>query len=139
VLTQPATSWAAAEVGGIAALLFARFHGETPAQVTARIVDTASGTGPTSTGKTGSPGASRYFGAGVVQPVDALTRPLTPAGATFSRLAPAPDRTPPVRPPVAEADLLHRSRHVAIWAGLLGGALVVAASILRPLLARHRP
>jgi hypothetical protein len=44
-----------------------------------------------------------------------------------------------VRPPVAEADVLHHSRQVAVWAGLVGGAVVVVAAILRPLLARRRP
>jgi membrane-anchored mycosin MYCP len=137
VLTEPATSWAAAEVAGIAALLFARYAGESPAQISARIIDTASGTGLPAHGAEASPETSRYFGAGVVQPVDALTRPLVPAGDGFSSLAPAPDRTPPVRPPVAEADVLRHSRHVAVWAGLVGAAVIVVASLLRPLLSRR--
>ena len=121
VLTEPATSWAAAEVGGIAA----------------RIIDTASGT--RGEGSDPGPGAetSRYFGAGVVQPVDALTRPLTPAGGAFSSLRSSPDRTPPVRPPAEAGDVLQHSRRTAIWAGLLGGAGIVVASLLRPLLTRR--
>ena len=137
VLSAPATSWAAAEVGGIAALLFQRYAGESPRQIAARIVDTASGTsaeGPTTQADAGT---SRYFGAGVVQPVDALTRPLVPAGGAFSSLRSMPDRTPPVRPPVEQADVLHHSRRVAIWAGLVGAGVVVVASILRPLLGRR--
>lgn len=137
VLTAPATSWAAAEVGGIAALLVQKYPGESPRRIAARIVDTASGT--TAEGRVGASSAetSRYFGAGVVQPLDALTRPLTVAGGVFSSLRAQPERTPPVRPPVEEADVLHHSRRVAIWAGLVGAGVIVAASVLRPALARR--
>jgi membrane-anchored mycosin MYCP len=137
VLTAPATSWAAAEVGGIAALLLQRYAGESPSRIAARIIDTASGT--TAEGPAGASAAetSRYFGAGVAQPVDALTRPLTASGPAFSSLRATPEQTPPVRPPVEEADVLHHSRRVAIWAGLIGAGIVVAASILRPLLSRR--
>jgi membrane-anchored mycosin MYCP len=131
VLTAPATSWAAAEVGGIAALLFQRYPDESPQQIAARITDTASGT------EADGSSASRYFGAGVVQPVDALTRPLTRSGQTFSSLRAEPEQTPPVRPPMSRADALHATRHLAIWVGLIGGAAVVVASILRPLLSRR--
>jgi membrane-anchored mycosin MYCP len=136
VLTAPATSWAAGEVGGIAALLFDRYDGESPTRIAARIVDTASGTSPDTGGEPGD--ASRYFGAGVVQPVDALTRPLTPGpGGGFSTLRAQPDRTPAAQAPLPRADLLRHSRHLAIWAGLLGAGLVVVASVLRPLLSRR--
>lgn len=135
VLTVPATSWAAAEVGGIAALLFQRYAGESPEQIAARIIDTASGT--TDEEGEGTAATSRYFGAGVVQPVDALTRPLTPGGRTFDALQARPEQSPPVRPPVEETDALHDTRRLAIWVGLIGGAGVVVASILRPLLGRR--
>jgi membrane-anchored mycosin MYCP len=136
VLTAPATSWAAGEVGGIAALLVARRPGESATRIAARIIDTASGTSPATGGDPGA--ASRYFGAGVVQPVDALTRPLTPGpGGAFSTLRPQPDRTPPAQAPLPAADVLHQSRRLAIWAGLVGAGLVAAASILRPLLSRR--
>ena len=79
---------------------------------------------------------SRYFGAGVVQPVDALTRPLTPT-ALLSVLRAQPEQTPPVRPPVEQADALHDTRRLAIWVGLVGGASIVVASVLRPLLSRR--
>jgi membrane-anchored mycosin MYCP len=72
-----------------------------------------------------------------VQPVDALTRPLTRAGGAFASLRAEPEQTPPVRPPVSRSDALHDTRHLAIWAGLVGGAAVVVASILRPLLSRR--
>jgi membrane-anchored mycosin MYCP len=133
VLTAPATSWAAAEVGGIAALLVQRYAGESPQQIAARIVATASGT----TGQEGKAATSLYLGAGVAQPVDALTRPLTPSGGTFGGLRAQPEQTPPVRPPVEQADALHDTRHLAIWVGLVGGAAIVVASILRPLLSRR--
>jgi membrane-anchored mycosin MYCP len=133
VLGAPATSWAAAEVGAIAALLFQRYAGESPAQIAGRIVDTASGTSADDPAD-----ASRYFGAGLVQPGDALTRPLSSGHGSFSALRAQPERTPPVRPPVAEADVLHHSREVAVWAGLVGGAVVVVAALLRPMLVRRR-
>lgn len=137
VLTAPATSWAAAEVAGIAALV-ADAHGDPPARLAARIVDTASGTVPDGTGPGDQGDASLYLGAGVVQPVDALTRPLIPAsGGTFSRLLAQPEQTAPVLAPLPAQDVLHRSRHLAIWAGLLGGAVLVAASVLRPLFTRR--
>lgn len=135
VLGAAATSWAAAEVGGIAALLVQRCDGESPEQIAARIVDTASGTSPDDPSDPAD--TSLFFGAGVVQPVDALTRPLAAGHGTFSVLRARPEHTPPVRPPVEEADVLHHSRAVAIWAGLLGGAVVVVAAILRPLFARR--
>jgi membrane-anchored mycosin MYCP len=136
VLTAPATSWAAGEVGGIAALLVDRYAAAPPGRIAARIIDTASGTSPDQGGDPGA--ASHYFGAGVVQPVDALTRPLTPGpGGAFSTLRPQPDRTPPARAPLPTADTLQHSRHVAVWAGLVGAGLVAAASILRPLLSRR--
>jgi membrane-anchored mycosin MYCP len=138
LLSTAETSWAAAEVAGIAALLFDRYAGESPAQIAARIVDTASGTSPDGHGPDAAGDASLTFGAGVVQPVDALTRPLTPGRhGTFSTLLAQPDRTAPVLPPLPATDTLHRSRHLAIWAGLVGGAVVVLASILRPLLTRR--
>lgn len=141
VLTTPATSWAAAEVGGVAALLFQRYAGESPGQIAARIVDTASGTTADggSDGGSGSAVTSRYIGAGVVQPVDALTRPLTASGRAFSALRAQPEQTPPVRPPVARSDSLGRMRRLAVWAGLVGGAGIVVASLLRGLLTRRTP
>ena len=47
-----------------------------------------------------------------------------------------PERTPPVRPPVASSASLHDTRRLAIWVGLVGGAAILVASILRPLVAR---
>jgi hypothetical protein len=38
---------------------------------------------------------------------------------------------------VSEADALHDTRRLAIWVGLVGGAAVVVASILRPLRTRR--
>lgn len=138
LLSTPETSWAAAEVAGVAALLFDRYAGESPTQIAARIVDTASGTSPDGSGPAAVGADSLSFGAGVVQPVEALTRPLAPDhSGGFSTLAAQPERTPPVRSPLPATDTLHRSRHLAIWAALVGGAVVVLASILRPLLTRR--
>lgn len=138
LLSTAETSWAAGEVGGVAALLFDRYAGDSPAQIADRIVQTASGTSPDGHGTAATGDTSLYFGAGVVQPFDALTRPLTPsAGGGFHPLQAMPDRTPPVQAPLPETDLLHRSRGVAIWAGIVTGAVVVVAALLRPLLTRR--
>jgi membrane-anchored mycosin MYCP len=129
VLPQVATSWAAAEVGGVAALLRQRFPRETAAQVIARLLDTADGLPDTPTPMTG---------AGTVQPVEALTRPLSPAAdGTLTTTAAQPDDTPRATAPRLGGSVLPEIRHSARWWILGGAALVVLALLLRPLLARR--
>ena len=83
VLSTPATSWAAAEVSGVLALLFAHFPGDTPAMAVNRLLATADG-------RPDIP--NRLSGAGDVQPYDALTRPLAmDADGVAQQTAPEPD------------------------------------------------
>ncbi|MFN8195436.1 MAG: S8 family serine peptidase [Nocardioidaceae bacterium] len=130
VLPDVATSWSAAEVSGVVALLRTRFPRETAAQVVARLRATASAT----------PGsASPLEGAGIVQPVEALTRPLEPSRAgELVRNEPAPPDTGAARAPSRPRDLVPELRRTALWWGLGGGAAAVLALLLRPLLVRRR-
>ncbi|MCB0906833.1 MAG: S8 family serine peptidase [Nocardioidaceae bacterium] len=130
VLPDVATSWSAAEVSGVVAMLRARFPDENARQIAARLTATASA----------APGsASPLVGAGVVQPVEALTRPLHPTRAgTVAESLPAPDLLPEASQPVVASDDGAALRHAALWWGLVAGGLVVLALLVRPLLARRR-
>jgi membrane-anchored mycosin MYCP len=129
-LSQVATSWATAEVSGVVALLRARYPDEDAAQVTARLLATADGTldGPT-----------LLTGAGVVQPVEALTRPLAPArNGSLARAPTADSDLPAAASPAPRTDPLEPARERALWWGLVGGAVLVLALLLRPLVVRRR-
>ncbi|GAB6987027.1 hypothetical protein JCM10369A_35520 [Nocardioides pyridinolyticus] len=125
-----ATSWAAAEVSGVLALLAQRFPNDTDEQLVARLVSTANGTPDDPTPLTG---------AGVVQPVEALTRPLAPdeAGDLGRAVSTARDTAPAVAPE-PEPDPLAGATDDALWWGLVGGGVLVVALLLRPVLARRR-
>ncbi len=127
---QVATSYAAAEVSGVIALLCSAFPDDTPAQILTRLERTASGT-------TDNP--TRLQGAGVVQPVEALTRPLHPdRGGAVDHTTTDQGGTPRAAAPEPDADVLADTRDRAVWWGLLGGGALLLALILRPVLARHR-
>ena len=130
LLYDIATSWAAAEVSGVVALLRDRYPDDSARQVVARLKQTASG----------SPEDDNDLaGAGVVQPLEALTRPLTPdQRGDLGRDRPEPSSIPPATAPEPRADILASAREDAVWWGLLGGAGVVLALLLRPILARRR-
>lgn len=129
VVEPASTAVAAGEVGGVLALLWQRFPRERAAQVVARLVNTADGT---------PDGLTPLTGAGVVQPDEALTRPLAPAAdGTVERTVQLESAG---RAVTAEpgADLLASTRDRAVWWGLIGGGLLVIALLLRPVLARRR-
>jgi membrane-anchored mycosin MYCP len=130
-LVQPTSTGAAAgEVAGVLALLWQRYPDARPAQIVARLVNTANGTPDDPTPLTG---------AGVVQPYEALTRPLGPArDGTVERtvVRAAPQTRAPA--PEPEPDVLADLRDDAVWWGLIGGGLLVVALLLRPVLARRR-
>ncbi|MBZ5739036.1 S8 family serine peptidase [Nocardioides mangrovi] len=129
-VAAPSTSAATGEVAGVVALLWQRFPEEQPAQIVARLVNTASGTTDDPTPLTGY---------GIVQPLDALTRPVDPAeDGTVQRSRPEAGPDGPVSPPSAPTDLLASTRDDAVWWALIGGGLVVVALLLRPVLARRR-
>jgi membrane-anchored mycosin MYCP len=130
VLEPAATSWAAAEVSGVLALLWQMFPDDTASQIQARLVTTANGT---------PDDPNPLTGAGVVQPYEALTRPLDPSrsGKVERSSVAAPDTAPATAPEPRE-DLLADTRDDAVWWGLVGGGMLVVALLLRPVLARRR-
>jgi membrane-anchored mycosin MYCP len=130
LVQETSTGAAAAEVAGVLALLWQRFPKETPAQIVSRLVNTADGTTDDPTPLTG---------AGVIQPYEALTRPLAPdkSGGVERTVVHADADTQATAPEPAD-DLLASTRDNAVWWGLIGGGLLVVALMLRPVLARRR-
>jgi membrane-anchored mycosin MYCP len=129
LLSNPATSWAAAEVSGVLALQFGHFPDDTPAMAVNRLLLTADG-------RPDIP--NRLSGAGDVQPYEALTRPLVmTADGEAQQTAPEPD-TQVYAAPEPEPDVLAATRRNAVWWGLLGGGALLLALVLRPVLARRR-
>ncbi len=130
VLNQVATSWAAAEVSGLVALLRSWYPDENADQIVARLEATADGT---------VDGRTVLTGAGVVQPVEAMTRPLSPDRSGRIEQAVAEEsRIPRATAPDPRTDPLSLVRDRMVWWGLLGGAGLVLALLLRPILARRR-
>lgn len=105
------TSFAAAYVSGLAALLKQRFPDLTPAQIINRITATARHPGG---------GVDNYVGAGVVDPVAALTWDVVPGPRTVpyrvKQLPPPAYTPPPDRGPIT-------------WVVVTGGVLVVALGL----------
>jgi membrane-anchored mycosin MYCP len=131
LLPDVATSWAAAEVAGVVALLRSRYPDDTADQAVARLRETASGA---------AEDRNVLTGAGVVQPVEALTRPLTPDdGGAVDRSRPEGGAAGAATPPERDGDPLASAREDAVWWGLLGGGTLILALLLRPLLTRLRP
>ncbi|MDN4161378.1 S8 family serine peptidase [Nocardioides abyssi] len=125
-----ATSWAAAVVSGVVAMLRSHFPGETADQVVARLIATASASGGQ---------RNKQTGAGVVQPLEALTRPLRPREDGTLVAASVEDRSVErATAPPPEADLLAGARDRSVWWGLVGGGALLLALVLRPVLARRR-
>ena len=138
VVPQVATSWAAAEVSGILALLRERFPRETPRQLVARLQATTEGGGVPVASEGGLTGLEDpWSGAGVVQARDALTRAISPGRQgrieTTVREVGADAQAPPAPQRV---DLFSTPRAILLWSGLVAGSLLALASMLRPLLRR---
>ena len=129
VLDDVATSWSAAEVSGVLALLRSRYPKASAAELVARLEDTASGRTDVRTD---------FAGAGVVQAEEALTRPLAlePGGRQSTDAVPAPDEHASAPPPAR--DVLAGTRHLSVWWGLLGGGALLLALVVRPVLSRRR-
>lgn len=132
VLQTVETSWAVAEAAGLLALLMSAYPHETAAAVEARMLRTADG-------RVSEIGTNRLYGAGVPQPVDALTRELRPradGALPTSAFQPREDPVAAAPPPSPDplGDVLDRGR----WWAILGGAALVITALLRPLLARRR-
>lgn len=124
-----ATSWAAAEVSGMLALLMSAYPDEHPSRTVGRLYRTATGVGDLTT---------RLTGHGVAQPVEALQRPLTFVHRGEPETSETTNTTLKAKAPRAEADVLEDTRHDAVWWGLAGGGALVIAMLLRPVLARRR-
>lgn len=129
-----ATSWAAAEVSGVLALLRQRFPRETAAQLVARLEQTTESGGLPAEGGYRDP----WTGAGVVQAGDALTRELRPGRkGTVETTQPAVRADAQAPPAPARVDLFGTPRAMLLWSGLVAGSLLALAAMLRPLLRRR--
>lgn len=135
VVGEVATSWAAAEVSGIVALLRERYPRETPEQLVARLQATTEGAGAPQ-----GPGdvvKNPWTGAGVVQARDALTRQIKPGRSGKVDMTMAETRADAQAPPAPERiDLFSTPRAILLWSGLVAGSLLALAFMLRPLLRR---
>lgn len=141
VVPEVATSWAAAEVTGILALLREQFPRETPRQLVARLQATTEGGGvPPASDDEGEDAAAMvdpWTGAGVVQAHDALTREIRPGRQGRIQTTVRETRTDAQAPPAPQRiDLFSTPRAILLWSGLVAGSLLALASMLRPLLRR---
>jgi len=125
---EAATSWAAAEISGVLALLMSAYH-EHPSRTLARLYRTATGAGELTT---------RLTGHGVVQPVEALQRPLTFEKSGYPETSEINNTVQKALAPRPDEDVLADTRRDAVWWGLAGGGALVIAMLLRPVLARRR-
>lgn len=124
VVPEGSTDWAAAQVAGVAALVWSVHSGDTAAELRARLLATASGNGE----------ASPLTGHGVVQPLEALQRP----GESMNAQGRREEVVPRGKVPAERADLLAGTRRDAVWWGLGGGGALVVLLVLRPVFARRR-
>ncbi|NYE36094.1 membrane-anchored mycosin MYCP [Nocardioides cavernae] len=136
-IDQVATSWAAAEVSGIIALLREQFPRETPEQLVARLQATTEGMGVR---EDDDAVRNPWNGAGVVQAYDALTRQIKP-GRQGRLDATVPETRLDAQAPPAprQVDLFTTPRAMLLWSGLVAGSLLALAVMLRPLVRRPRP
>lgn len=135
VVGEVATSWAAAEVSGVLALLSERYPRETPRQLVARLQATTEGEG-VQVGDDDDP-VNPWTGAGVVQAHDALTRQIKPGRQGKLETTVAEARADAEAPPAPQPiDLLSTPRAILLWSGLVAGSLLALAFMLRPLVRR---
>ena len=129
---EPSSEWAAAEVGGLVALLRSAHRGETAEQIVARVKETATGAGSPES-------ATPLTGFGIVQPLEALRRPLHPGrNGQLERVDDTTLGTERAEAPQDPPDVLAPARRRVVWWGLVGLGLLVVASVLGPVLARRR-
>ncbi|HET9421923.1 MAG TPA: S8 family serine peptidase [Nocardioides sp.] len=125
---EAATSWAAAEISGVLALLMSAYD-EPADRTVARLFRSATGAGDVTT---------RLTGHGVAQPVEALERPLAFDDNDVPETSETNNTVLKAEAPRPEADVLADTREDAVWWGLAGGGALVVAMLLRPVLARRR-
>lgn len=129
VAAEIATSYAAAEVSGVVALLRARYPKENARQVVARLVRTAEGS---------EAAPDPWSGAGVVQAHAALTHVLDPGKDGRLPVSRAETSADAQAPPAPERPDEHGpSRQMLLWFALLSGTLLALAFLARPLLRRR--
>ena len=129
VLNDPATSYAAAEVSGVLAVLQSAYDEPINASIS-RLLATADG-------RQDIP--NPLVGAGEVQALDALTRPLVLDEDGDNAGEGSVMQEPQVlEVPEEPDDVLASTRRNAVWWGLLGGGVLLLALVLRPVLARRR-
>ena len=130
LLTDPATSYAAAEVSGVLALLQSAYDESIAASVR-RLLTTANG-------RPDIP--NTLVGAGEVQAMDALTRPMEIDDDSGTDLGAGSVEHEPQLLSVPEEpdDVLASTRENAVWWGVIGGGVLLLAVLLRPVLARRR-
>lgn len=129
---EPSSEWSAALVGGLVALLRSAFPRENAQQIVARVQETATGAGSPES-------ATPMTGFGIIQPLEALHRPLEPTRAgKVSHLAVTSAGSERAVPPREPPDVLAPARNRIVWWGLAGLGLLVVAVVLRPLLAGRR-
>ena len=121
------SSWAAAQVTGVVALLMSAYPDDTPEEVLDRLVPAADGRADV---------RSPTRGAGVARADEALARGLGGADPGAPRSAGTAE---PATAPAPEPDLLATVRDDAAWWGVLGGGALLLALVLRPVLARRDP
>ncbi len=129
LLLEPATSYAAAEVSGVLALLQSAYDESIAASVR-RLLTTANG-------RPDIP--NTLVGAGEVQAMDALTRPMEIDDDGTDLGAGSVTHEPQLLSvPEEPEDVLASTRENAVWWGVLGGGVLLLAILLRPVLARRR-
>ena len=116
------TSFASAEVAAVLALIWSTNRGWSADQVIDRLYSTTSG-------REGQGG--RFWGAGVVNAYDALTRPAVKEAAE----PPEVEQAPMAREKV---DPLATVRENAVWWGIGGGGALGLGLVLRPLFSRRK-
>lgn len=116
------TSFASAEVSAVLALIWSTNRGWSADQVIDRLYSTTSG-------REGQGG--RFWGAGVVNAYDALTRPAVEEAAA----PPEVEQAPMAREKV---DPLASVRENAIWWGIGGGGALGLGLVLRPMFSRRK-
>ena len=116
------TSFASAEVSAVLALIWSTNPGWSASQVIDRLYSTTSGV----EGQGG-----RYWGAGVVNAYDALTRPAVEEAVEPPEVEQAPMAQ-------EKADPLAAVRDDAIWWGIAGGGALGLGLVLRPLFSRRK-
>lgn len=125
VVNRTSTHWAAAQVAGVAALVWSAYPKESAKQLRRRLEGTAGGNGGE---------ASPLIGYGEVQPIEALQRAAEALGPRDERAEKvARGKVPPER-----ADVLADTREKAVWWGIAGGGALVVLLILRPVLNGRR-